>query len=98
MQMTLGPGEVVTLILAGIAAVVWLVRLEGKIAAEKNAREADVRVAEVQRKADVESVNVKLGNASLTQARCERDHDHRLRELELLVGRRATILREAASE
>lgn len=102
---TLGSGEVITLILAGIGFVAWLVRLEGKIATEardrdaavqteKNAREADARVAEVVRKADVEAVNVKLGHLSLACHEGRRDHGNRILELETLVGRRATIFRE----
>jgi hypothetical protein len=103
--MTLGSGEIVALILAGIPVVVWLVRLEGKInierqariaadVAEKSAREADARVDEVQRKSDVEAVNVKLGNLSLACGEGRRDHGNRILELEILVGRRATIFRE----
>ncbi len=105
MQMTLGPGEVVTLLLAGIGFVVWLVRLEGKVSSEtrdreaavvteRNAREADARVAEVVRKADVEAVNVKLGHLSLACSEGRRDHGNRILELETMVGRRATIFRE----
>ena len=105
MSIQIGAGEAITLLLAAIATVVWLVRLEAKIAAEtrdreaavlteKNAREADARVADVQRKSDVEAVNVKLGHLSLACNEGRRDHGNRILELETVVGRRATIFRE----
>jgi hypothetical protein len=124
---SLGPGEVIALILAGVSFVAWIVRLESRISAESkdriaadttetnariaadiaerqeriaadateaNARAADARVAEVQRKAEAESVHVKLGHAALACSEGRRDHGNRLLELEAVVGRRATVFRE----
>jgi hypothetical protein len=86
MSIQIGAGEAITLLLAGIATVVWLVRLEGK-----------VKEAHAERKSDVEVINVKLGNIVQQQDRFERDISGRVRDLVRIVGR-SKVFEDSDSE
>jgi len=76
MSIQIGAGEAITLLLAGIATVVWLVRLEGK-----------VKETQAERKSDVEVINVKLGHLQQELAEYKRDNGERVRDLVRIVGR-----------
>lgn len=76
MSIQIGAGEAITLLLAGIATVVWLVRLEGKI-----------KETQAERKSDVEVINVKLGHLQQELAEYKRDNGERVRDLVRIVGR-----------
>jgi hypothetical protein len=76
MSIQIGAGEAITLLLAGIATVVWLVRLEGKL-----------KETQAERKSDVEVINVKLGHLQQELAEYKRDNGERVRDLVRIVGR-----------
>jgi hypothetical protein len=86
MSIQIGAGEAITLLLAGIATVVWLVRLEGKL-----------KEQQAQLKAIVEVINVKLGNLQSQHDKFERDTSERLRGVVRIVGR-AKVFEDSDSE
>lgn len=87
MQFSIGPGEAVTLLLAGVATVVWLVRLEGK-----------VKEAQTKQSADLEVINVKLGNLQTQHDKFERDTQERVKELHRVIGRAKVWTDDADSD